>query len=206
VARAGTKQRGQRADVREALAVATVEALRDAGYAGTSAREVANRAGVSQASVFYHYGTIDDLLIAALDRTSESRMAAYRGAMESVATLGELFDVAGRVFTQDLDEGHLKVLSELIAAASGNAALGARVAERIDPWIELTASTMRRVLDGTPLANVVDAHELATAIVGLYLGLELLSDLRGDRRIAESLFRSARTLASSLDVLLDPRR
>jgi AcrR family transcriptional regulator len=206
VARAGTKQRGQRAGVREALAVATVEALRDAGYAGTSAREVASRAGVSQASVFYHYGTIDELLLAALDRTSESRMAAYRGAMESVATLGELFDVAGRVFTQDLDEGHLKVLSELIAAASGNATLGARIAERIDPWIVLTESTMRRVLAGTPLANVVDAHELATAIVGLYLGLELLGDLRGDRRIAESLFRSARTLASSLDGLLEPRR
>ena len=205
MARSGTKQRGgRRRDAPAALVVATVDALREVGYAGTSAREVARRAGVSQALVFYRFGTIDELLLAALDHTSRLRMEAYREAMDSVATVGELVEVAGRVFADDLDHGHLKVLSELIAAASGNAELGVRVAERIDPWVELTESALLRVLDGTPVASIVDVHDLATAVVSMYLGLELLTHLRGDRRSVESLFATARALLGALDVLLDP--
>ena len=43
---------------------AAVETLRDHGYAGASARIVADRAGVNQGLIFYHFGSVADLLLA----------------------------------------------------------------------------------------------------------------------------------------------
>jgi AcrR family transcriptional regulator len=42
-----------------------LQAIRTHGIAGVSARTVAARAGVNQALVFYHFGTLDNLLAAA---------------------------------------------------------------------------------------------------------------------------------------------
>jgi AcrR family transcriptional regulator len=51
---------------REALLEAALASLQDKGYADTTAREVANRAGVSLGAIGYHYGTVETLLDAAL--------------------------------------------------------------------------------------------------------------------------------------------
>jgi AcrR family transcriptional regulator len=64
--------------VRAALVGAAIDALRETGYAGASAREIASRAGYSQALVFYHFGSVNELLLAALDEVSSRRMAVYR--------------------------------------------------------------------------------------------------------------------------------
>lgn len=205
MARSGTKQRGSRtADVKASLVTATLEELRESGFAGASARAIAERAGVSQALVFYHFGSMDDLLTAALAETSRQRMDAYRSALAGVTSASELFEIAGRVFTEDLDSGHLKVLAELIAASSGQAELGARVAQEIEPWIELTESTLSRVLAESPVAALLPVRDLATGIVSLYLGLELLTHLRGDRGPAESLFATAGTVAVLLEAFVRP--
>ncbi len=51
---------------REALLEAALASLQDKGYADTTARDVANRAGVSLGAIGYHYGTVQELLDAAL--------------------------------------------------------------------------------------------------------------------------------------------
>ena len=53
-------------DTRVKLQKATAEALRESGIAGLSARTVAARAGVNQALVFYHFGTMPELVQAAV--------------------------------------------------------------------------------------------------------------------------------------------
>ncbi|MGI8714926.1 MAG: TetR/AcrR family transcriptional regulator [Solirubrobacteraceae bacterium] len=51
---------------REALLEAALASLQDKGYADTTARDVATRAGVSLGAIGYHYGTVQELLDAAL--------------------------------------------------------------------------------------------------------------------------------------------
>jgi AcrR family transcriptional regulator len=207
MARSGTRRRGsQTPEVRAVLVEATIEALRETGFAGTSARAIAQRAGVSQALIFYHFGSIDELLLAALDETSRQRMSAYRAAMETVTSVGELFEIAGQIFRDDLDRGHLKVLAELIAASSSQPSLGSRVAEQIEPWIELTEDTLRRALSGSSISELIPTRDLATGIVSLYLGLELITHLRGDRAPAEALFETASSLAGVLNAVIPPTR
>ena len=203
MARAGTKQRGRRdTDVRSRVIDAAIETLKAAGYAGASARAIAARGGFSQGVVFYHFGSIRDLLLAALDETSARRMDAYREAMAEVGSIDDLVAVAGRVYRQDLAQGHITVLAELIAASSTEPGLGDAVVERIEPWISLTQDTLARVLADTPLPAVFPTRSIAFGIVAVYLGIELLTHLSGDRGDAEALFAAAGDAAAQLGGLV----
>lgn len=57
---------GTRITNRQALLEAALASLQDKGYADTTAREVANRAGVSLGAIGYHFGSMQQLLDAAL--------------------------------------------------------------------------------------------------------------------------------------------
>lgn len=198
MAKAGSRRSasGKVSDTRRRAVAAAIETLKREGFAGASAREIARTGGFAQGVIFYHFGSVNELLLAALDETSAKRMERYSTAVESAATLSELLDVAADVYREDLEAGHLKVLAELIAGASAVPELGPAVAARIEPWTRFTKAAADRVLDGAPLAELVPASDLAFAVVALYLGLELLTHLDGDRSRAESLFRSAQRLSA----------
>src|SRR5207247_1848057 len=125
---------------------AAVRTLKERGFAGASARAIAHTGGFNQALIFYHFGTVNDLLLAALDRTSEERMVGYRAALGEVHSLPELMAQAARIYRDDLESGHIKVLAELIAGASLSPALGPQIVTRIEPWVEFTKEALARVL------------------------------------------------------------
>jgi AcrR family transcriptional regulator len=202
MARAGARPRPGSGSSKARVVAAAVETLKREGYAGTSARAVARTGGFAQGVVFYHFGGMRELLLAALDQTSAARLAHYQAAVDGVTTLPELVAVAHDVYREDLAAGHVRVLSELIAATSHMPELGPEIAQRIAPWIAFTESALQRVVDGTPVAGAVPAHDLAYAIVALYLGLELLTQLDGDTTAAESLFESAARVAHLFAPLL----
>jgi AcrR family transcriptional regulator len=108
---AGTAvRRAQSAEVKAALVAAAIDALREVGFTGASAREIASRAGCSQALVFYHFGSVNDLLLAALDEVSARRMSAYRGLLEKAGSVTALGGSARSIFMEDLDAGYVRVL------------------------------------------------------------------------------------------------
>jgi AcrR family transcriptional regulator len=190
------------AETRAALIQGAIDALRDTGYAGASAREIARRAGCNQALIFYHFGSVDGLLLAALDEVSAVRLAKYQTSVQrSGSSLTELVKTARSVFDEDLDRGYVAVLVAMIAGAQSSPALGAEVAARLAPWREFAAESLQPFLAGTPLAGMIRGEEVAHAIVALYLGLEMLASLDGDRAAALALFDRARQTASLLDLL-----
>ena len=189
------------ADTRAALVEAAIDVLRESGFAAASARRIAQRAGCNQALVFYHFGSVNDLLLAALAEVSERRMAAYRGLLDRTGTLGELIASARTVFEEDLDAGHVTVLTEMISGAQSVPGLGERVAACLAPWREFAADAVRDVLAGSPVARLLPAEEAAHAVVAGILGLEMLASLDGDRAGALALFDRARAVGDALDRL-----
>jgi len=187
-------------DTRRALVEAAVDVLRHDGFAAATARTIAARAGCNQGLVFYHYGSVVNLMLAALDEVSTQRRARYEEALVGVARPSQLVELAARIFREDLDTGDATLLVEMIAGATSTPGLGAQVKARLEPWTQFAVAALDQTLDGSPLAAVVAPAEIAHAVVALYLGLELLSHLDGDRTPALALFDRARQLATLADL------
>jgi AcrR family transcriptional regulator len=184
---------------RAALVAAAIEALREDGFAGASARVIARRAGCNQALIFYHFGSVPDLLVAALEEISARRLEAYRGLLAHTGTISALVDAAQTIFAEDLAAGHVTVLLEMISGAQSVPGLGERVTACLDPWREFAQAAMRDVLAGSPVQ--VPAASAAHAVVAGLLGLELLAHLDGDQSAALAVFDQARAVGDLLDRL-----
>jgi AcrR family transcriptional regulator len=192
VERGGSRSEG----TRRLLVEAAIETLKDVGFSGASARAIAERAEVNQALIFYHFDSVGNLLLAALDAVSDERMNAYREVVDEARSPRQLVEAAKTIFAKDLDAGYITVLVEMIAGASSTPGLGDQVLSRIGPWREFAQTAVEGIIGESPLGSVVPPQDLAYGIVALYLGLEMLSHLGGDRKPALDLFAHAERLAN----------
>jgi AcrR family transcriptional regulator len=204
MAKSGTasklRQRGVEGvgETRRVLVGAAIETLKADGFAGASARAIAARAGCNQGLVFYHFGSVVNLLLEALDSVSVERLAHYANKVDRVDSVSELVDAAAEIFQEDLDAGHVSVLVEMMAGASSTPGLGPEVAKRIAPWTAFAQRAVDASLGESPLGSVVPTGDIAFAVVALYVGLEMLSHLDGDRAPALRLFDHAKQFSTLL--------
>src|ERR1700677_245077 len=187
----------QAAATRAALIAGAIQTLREAGFGGASARQIARRAVCNQALIFYHFGSVPDLLIAALEEVSAQRMAAYQGLLEHTGSIAGLVGAARAVFTEDLAAGHVTVLVEMISGAQSVPGLGDRILACLEAWREIAQTAMRDVLASPPVP--LPAEQAAHAVVAGILGLELLAHLDGDQERALAVFDQARAAGELLD-------
>jgi AcrR family transcriptional regulator len=186
---------------RSALIDAARKTLQSEGFAGTTARAIASRAGVNQALVFYHFGGVDPLLLEALDASAAERLARYTDAMAGAPTPAAKVDAARALYREDVENGHVTVIAELLAASLARPELQGPLLERMQPWLDLVRTTLTAVAGETPLASIVDVGDVgdvASAVVALYLGLNLLSRLDPTSAQADSLFDLMERLAPLL--------
>jgi AcrR family transcriptional regulator len=177
------------ASTKERIIEAAFSTLKEEGFAGTSARAIARRGGFNQALIFYHFGTLNDLLLATLDKTSADRMSRYRDSIGKAKGVDEKIQTATRLYREDLVSGHITVISEMVAGSLARPDLGPEVVARMEPWIEFTEGVITDLLAGSIFEGAVTPRTLAFAVVALYLGVDLLSHLDQDKSRAEALFQ-----------------
>ena len=207
MAKSGPRGRGRPAAAdqgaaRSALIAATIDALREEGFVGASARAIAARAGFNSAAVFYHFGSVNELLLAALDESSAARLARYREATAGVTDVVELIRVTAALNREDYEAGHIAVMAALVGGAAAIPGLGPAIAERVQPWIDLTTEVIGRIADAHQLQALIDAPALARGMVSLFLGIELMAQLEGDRRNGQALFDEADKMLGYVTPLL----
>lgn len=177
-------------ETRDRILDAALETVRVEGLVGTSARAIARTGDFNQALVFYHFGSIEDLLLAALRRANDRRMARFRDRLAAVQSLPELVDIAvdlHRTRGEDVDH---PALAAIVAGWSTNSDVGKRVLEILRPWDRMVEDALRRSLADTPLAQIVPTDDLAHAVSCLFLGIEMMSRLDPDDARSDSLFTS----------------
>lgn len=184
------------------IVAAALACLSEEGIAGVSARAIARRGDFNQALIFYHFGSVDGLLVAASQEESRERAERYTGRLEEVRTLPELVAIAKELHDNEQVAGSTSTLVQLIAGAASSAELRAGIYEGFRPWMELVEATVTRVLDDTPLSGVVPAADMSLAITAMFLGLELLDGLDADAARTDSLFVTLRTLGTLVEALL----
>ena len=195
---AGRKPRPDADATRRQMVDAALATLREEGFAGTTARAVARRGGFNQALVYYHFGGLDELLLAALDASSAARLERYRDAIESAPSTDELVARVRELFHEDVESGQATVVSELVGASLARPELMAEMVARTEPWLELARATAERVLADSPLRELVRPDDVASALVAFYLGKNLLARLDPASAHDDALFELAARLAPLL--------
>ncbi|HEY0889520.1 MAG TPA: helix-turn-helix domain-containing protein [Nocardioides sp.] len=186
---------------RDKLLDATLRVLAEQGIAKTSARTVAASAGVNQALVFYHFGTVEEMLAAACEQGARQRIEAHRGALSEVATLSDLVDVARRIHEEERAAGYVALLGQLLAGAASHPALAAATASGLRLWVAEVETVLTRLLAATVLGDLVDAPGLARAVSASFVGLELYEGV--DPEAAQQAFGALDRLAAVVALLSD---
>jgi AcrR family transcriptional regulator len=187
---------------RQRLIDGALAAIRTHGIAGVSARTVAAAAGVNQALVFYHFGTLDELLSTACEEATEERVARYRDRLAAVGSLRELLDLGRELHREERRAGNVTVLAQLLAGAQTDARLAGPVRRALRLWTAEVEAALRRILDGSPMAELADPASLAMAVSAAFIGLELYEgvDPAGAGAALDSLSRLG-ALAEVVDEL-----
>jgi AcrR family transcriptional regulator len=200
----GVGKSTNREDIRQRLITAAFETLRDRGFAETSARAIAEAGGLNQAQIFYYFGSVNGLLVAALERSSLEQLDAYRRTVGTAETVSEIFVEVQARLEEDLASGHVKVLAELIGAGTADPELRTKVVELFTPWIELTEQTVRQAVDRAGMSGLVPAEQVAYGAVCLFLGAQQLVTLTGDAKRVLEMFTAAQQTATMLEAVLLP--
>ena len=151
---------------RTALLDAAEQLLISNGMAAITTRKVAERAGVNQALVHYHFGTIEELLLAALERVSvqvkERSQAIYHDHDQSF--MDGWFEEMHAMITSDFERGWGKVWLENLTLAANRPKIRKQYVK---------ASTMTRKLHEQQVGEMLEQHGVdadlypASAIVTL---------------------------------------
>jgi AcrR family transcriptional regulator len=160
---------------------------------------VATTGGFAPGVIYYHFQSLDDLFVAAAQYTSTERLTRYRERTADVNSAVQLIDRLRELYREDQSSGHVAAVQELAAAAVSSPGLAAQVREQGERWQALTEELIRAQIRGQMFEALVPVRELATAAVGAYLGLEMLSHLSASPVTLEALFDAARPAAALID-------
>ncbi|SHN00685.1 TetR/AcrR family transcriptional regulator [Cryptosporangium aurantiacum] len=178
-------------DTRQRLIDGAIETVRRNGIAGTSARTVAATAGVNQALVFYHFGSVADLLNEACRSSTAADVARYRDRFAAIRTLRELLTLGRELHADQRERGNVTLLAQMLAGAQGDERLAVATREAIQLWVREIESVLRRVVTGSPIEAVVDVSGLAHAVSAAFVGMELFEavDSAGSSAALDALDR-----------------
>ncbi len=190
------------AETKTKLLEGALRTLTEQGIAKVSARTIATAAGVNQALVFYHFGSVDELLAAACRYGAERSVARYRDRFVEVTSLSELLAVGREIHEQERAGGHVALLGQLLAGAQTHDSLGPATAAGLELWIAEIETVLVRVLAGTPFGEFADPAGLARAVAASFVGIELYEgvDAAGARAALDALEQLG-SLAAALEDL-----
>jgi len=195
-----------RDDARERILHATVRALAEHGYAGTTARSIAALGGFAPGVIYYHFTDLDALHVAVAGHSSGGRADRYRSWLTGISGAADLVERLRQLYDEDVASGHVAAVQELISAARPGSPLAQRLAEQTAAWERIAEEVLRGLIRGTPLARWVKVPVAAQTAVSYYLGMQTVTRLDGDTRRAEAAFQQAARLARAFDRLPRLRR
>jgi AcrR family transcriptional regulator len=172
---------------RERIIEAALETLKREGFAGATSRAIARAGGFNQALVFYYFGSLNGLLLAALDHSSEERLARYEQAVADAETAEELVSLAVSVRAEDRETGHTTVVAQMIAGSVARPELAPEMVARMQPWVDLCEEAVAKGFRLLGIPPPLPPADLAYAVATFYLGVNLLTHLDESRRL-DSMF------------------
>lgn len=195
----GEARRPRGDDTKAKLLRATQQVVCASGLAGSSARAIAARAGVNQALVFYHFGTVSELIEAASNTAVDGAIDHYQPALAAAATLSDLTSIARRLQEHEREIGNVTFMAQILSGASHDPTLARAARYATSAWAREVRAALHRVLAHNPIAGIVDINGLAHLVTAAFVGLELYAD--ADSADAAQAVHTLDALANVIDTL-----
>lgn len=178
---------------RTKLVAAAAQTVRESGVAAASARAIAARAQVNQALVFYHFGTVSELLEAACRQAVDDSAAYYRDQFSTVTSLTGLLAIGRELHERERSAGNVAMMAQFMSGVQHDPVLARAAKYAMCCWTAEIEEVLGRVLLDSPLAEIADVPGLARALGAGFIGLELYEgvDAEGMASALESLDRLA---------------
>ena len=186
------------AGTRRQIVEAALDTLKTEGFTGATSRAIARAGNFNQALIFYHFRSLDGLLLAALDHTSEERLERYREAVADATSVDELLAALARLYAEDRERGHMTVVAQMVAGSAARPELKPALVERMGPWLALCEEAIEKGFRWLELPELIPRRELAYAFVTFYLGVNLMAQLDEDRTRTDALFARLEALTPLL--------
>jgi AcrR family transcriptional regulator len=183
-------------DAGRSIRESNVEAFLDAaerllikeGAEGISTRQLAREAGQNHGLVHYYFGSVDELLLQALERFTNRVLDRQRAMYETDAPFADKWRAAMSYIEEDLASGYPKVWAELEALAWNKPDLRRRLRVVSDRWRSLLRDALSDAIDELGLEpDRFSAEALAALVMQFNKGLLYERLLGFDRGHAELL-------------------
>ncbi|MCP2243938.1 transcriptional regulator, TetR family [Lentzea aerocolonigenes] len=168
------------ADTRQRLIDGAIDTIRAHGLTGATARGIAATAGVNQALVFYHFGSVNELLKAACLAATRARAEPFAERLDEITDLRQLLALGRTLHAEERDRGNVMVLAQLLAGAQTDPDLAEATSASLQLWITPIERTLTRLLAASPVAELIDTAGLARAVSAGFIGLELYEGVDAD--------------------------
>jgi AcrR family transcriptional regulator len=163
----------QGVDSAPSIREANVEAFLDAaerllvreGAAGISTRQLAREAGQNHGLVHYYFGSVDELLLQALERFTGRILERQRAMYETDAPFIEKWRTAMGFIEEDLASGYPKVWAELQALGWNKPELRKRLQGLKDSWRSLLRDALSEAIAEYDLERTGFSAEAWAALV-----------------------------------------
>ena len=166
----------KKAETSTTLLEAAKKVLRQNGHSGLSTRDVAAAAGgVPLSQIHYHFGSKQGLMLALFDHLN-AQLLDRQNAMfhDTTLTLSQRWDRACDYLDEDIASGYVRVLQELIAASWSDPTVAKVVRTGLMGWFELIVGVARQAERELGGLGPFSTAEIATLIVGAFIGGESL--------------------------------
>lgn len=177
--RTARTQEERTAATRARLIEATLDLLLSKGYAGTTAVDIAARAGLTRGALAHHFASKDELVVVAFDKlltnvTDEIRMCVelvQNGTLSLDDFIDRMWTIfSGRYFMLTLEE---------VTAARHNDYLRVRLVTRTREYHQSLDAIWRRFFDRSGL-NPLEIEVMLNATLCLLRGMGVQTVLRDD--------------------------
>ena len=156
------------------------------GYAGSSMSDIMQATGLKKGGIYNHFGSKDELALAAFDYAATTMGARYIKAIRekasegAIAQLHAVLDMFRQNMKDAVIEGGCPLLNTAIESDDNHPALRERTQQAMGRWHQSIQQVVRKGIKRGELPADVDPGAVATVIISTLEGSLMMTKLYND--------------------------
>ena len=161
------------------------------GYAGSSMSDIMQATGLKKGGIYNHFGSKDELALAAFDYAASTMGARYFQAMQAavedgaIAQLHAVLDVFQQNMQDALIKGGCPLLNTAIESDDSHPALRERTQQAMENWHRSIRLVVRKGINRGDVQRDLDPEAIATIMIATLEGSLMMTKLYGDPKYIE---------------------